>query len=170
MKRRRRKASEIEKIRARLQEAVKKEGRISLTDLVGMYGASIGIKETISDKALAKRQLDLLASTGDIEFQRDGRDLVAEYKPPPRPAPRPQQPLYTTRPAEKAEPPPPAMPAPQEDTAEATPSPTAPNLELQAIKAYAKQVHALAETLQQQVNVLTEMLAASKDPHETPKQ
>lgn len=162
MKRRRRKASEIEKIRSKLKEVVKKEGRISLTDLVKLYGASMGLKDTISDKALAKRQLDLLASTGDIEFQRDGRDLVAEHKPPPQPAPPPQQFIYTPRPAQKTVPPPPATPAPQEDTPEATPSSTTPNLELQAIRAYAEQVQALATTLQQQVETLVRMVGERK--------
>ena len=149
MKRRRRSASEIRKLRSKLLEAVQQEGRVTLTDLVGLYGPSIGIKDTLSDKYLAKRQLDILAREKAIVFRRDGRDLVAAAKPAPQPPTTPAPPpAPTAKPAQQ--------PTPAKPTEEIQ------NPELQAIKAYAQQVEAFAETLHRQVRTLAKMVEAAK--------
>ena len=88
-KRTRRKASEIERLRSKILKVVKKERNITLTDLVRLYGASIGIRDTPSDKNLAKRQLDTLANADHISFKRNGRDLVARYLGEPAEGPDP---------------------------------------------------------------------------------
>ena len=174
MKRHRRKANEIRQLRNKLLEAVKKEGRINLTDLVGLYGPSIGIKDTPSDKNLAKRQLDILAKQGRIKVRREGRDLVATAQPmaepaipapPTPPAAEPAIPASPTAPtAEPAIPPPPAPPAvkpAQQPEPAAAPSEAVRNPELEVIKAYAQQLDALTESLQQQVRTLVKMVEAS---------
>ncbi|MEE8586678.1 MAG: hypothetical protein V3T83_17695 [Acidobacteriota bacterium] len=128
---------------------MKKEGRISLTDLVGLYGASIGIKDTLSDKSLAKRQLDILAQEKAIIFRRDGRDLVAAAKPSPQPPTTPAPPAApTAEPVEQAE--------------SAQPAEEVQSPELQAIKAYAQQLEAFAETVQQQVSNLVKMVETAQ--------
>ena len=181
MKRRRRKTSEISKLRNKLLEAVKKEGRITLTDLVGLYGLDIDIRDTISDRNLAKRQLDILAHANEIQFSREGRDLVATAptpKPEPAPVPIPATPPPTpsepaatpptTEPAAKPEPAPAPSPAPAPQPLEAAsePSKPAPELrehpELEAIKAYGKQLEAFSKTLLQQINTLVKMLETAK--------
>ena len=145
MKRHRRKASEIRKLRGKLLETVQNEGRITLTDLVALYGPSIGIRDTISDKGLAKRQLDILAREKAILFRRDGRDLVAAAKPSPQPPTTPAPALApTTKPAQQ---PTPAEPVQANQTPE-----------LQALKAYAQHIEAFAEALKQQVTSLVKMV------------
>ena len=137
MKRRRRKASEIRRLRTKLLEAVKKEGRSTLTDLIVLYGASIGIKDTPYDKIFARKQLAILAQEDKINLQLDGINLVTSAKPSPRPPTTPE---------------PPAAPRPAEPAEEIR------NAELDAIKAYAQQVESFAESLQQQVRNLVEMI------------
>ncbi len=150
-KRRRRTAKEIRKLRSDLREIVKRERRITLTDLVRDHGAAIGIRDTVSDKNLVKRQLDILASGNDCRFQREGRDLVASWreKPTPAPAPTPPAAAPAAEPAPEPTPPPAAEPAP---------AAAAPSADLAAIRVYAQQVEAFAKTLQHQLETLAEML------------
>ncbi|HSR51525.1 MAG TPA: hypothetical protein VLV83_11900 [Acidobacteriota bacterium] len=144
-KRTRRKAAEIEKLRNKILKIVKREKDITLTNLVRQYGASIGIRNTPSDKNLAKRQLDILAKGPDIQFNRQGRDLVAQYKG------------EEEKPAEAAE---------SRESAEGAPTPVAealaegnvPAVELDVIKAYARQVEEFSKTLQRQIATLVRMV------------
>lgn len=153
-KRRRRTAKEIRKLRSDLREIVKRERRITLTDLVRDHGSGIGIRDTVSDKNLVKRQLDILASGNDIRFQREGRDLVASFREKLQPAPAPEPPPPAPAPpAAEPVPSPAAAPA-----AEAAPPPASPPSDLAAVRAYALQVEAFAKTLQQQIETLAEML------------
>jgi len=41
------------------------------------YGPEVDVKNTPSDKNLIKRQMDQLAARGEIEFRREGRELIA---------------------------------------------------------------------------------------------
>lgn len=170
-KRSRRKASEIEKLRGKILKIVKREGRISLTNLVRHYGSSIGIRNTPSDKNLCKRQLDILAKTTNIVFGRNGRDLYAQWVGEEEPAIQEVGvPAELERPPAAAismpvnEPaPPPAVPAQAEaeTPVEAPAPPPMPDLskaELKAIVAYARQVEAFAKTLQDQVATLVAMV------------
>ncbi len=150
MKRRRRKASEIRRLRTKLLEAVKKEGRISFTSLVDLYGPSIGIKDTPSDKIFGRKQLAILAQENKINVQQDGINLVASAKPSPQPPTTPApHPAPTEKPAQQPEP-------------AAAPTGAVRTPELQAVKAYAQQVEAFAETLHRQVRTLAKMVEAAK--------
>lgn len=172
-KRRRRTAKEIRKLRSDLQKIVKSERRISLTDLVRDHGAEIGIRDTVSDKNLAKRQLDILASGNDYRFQREGRDLVASWREKPTPAAAPARPAAApaapapaaAAPAAAAPAAPAPEPAPEPAPAAAPPSvaepegtAAAPPSDLAAIRAYVLHVEAFAKTLQHQLETLAEML------------
>ena len=142
-KRTRRKASEIEKLRNNILKVVQTEGRITLTDLVRQYGTSIGIRDTPSDKNLAKRQLDILAKGDRVNFRRSGRDLVAEYR-----APEEEKPVEA----------PVAAPEAPGDGAPAAPTGTGGGDELDVIKAYALQVEEFSKSLQRQVSTLVRMV------------
>jgi hypothetical protein len=110
---------------------IKKEGRISLTELISKYGGEVDVKNTPSDKNLVKRQLDQLARSGQIEFRREGRELVAE----------------SAR-TESAE----------ELAAQAKPVFEMPPMELDVVRAYARQVEDFARTLLDQVSTLVRMI------------
>ncbi len=148
-KRYRRKASEIARIRRKLQQVIAREKRISLTELVEKHGGSIGVRNSPSDKNLLKRQLDLLAKGGDLDFKRAGRDLIATAAPGTAAASAPA---------------PVAAPAPTPAKAAPSPAPqvaAAPRIsesELQVIKAYAQQVEEFAKTLQRQIATLVRMV------------
>lgn len=151
-KRSRRKASEIDKLRSKMLKIVQRESEITLTSLVRQYGASIGIRDTPSDKNLAKRQLDVLAKNGSIEFNRFGRDLVAKAAAP---AGVQAAPHY-------------AAPAAAQAVAPVVQAPAAGGLaahaatpELQAIRAYANQMGELSNALQQQLQILVRMVDQS---------
>jgi hypothetical protein len=62
-------------------QAIEQEGKVSLTALISKYGPEVDVRNTASDKNLVKRQLDQLAGTGDIEFRREGRELIAQSVP-----------------------------------------------------------------------------------------
>lgn len=157
-KRSRRKASEIDKLRNKMLKIVQREGEISLTNMVRQYGASVGVKDTPSDKNLAKRQLDVLAKSGSIRFQRHGRELIARSTSPapPQAAARPVA----------------AVPQPAAVAAVATPGlPTAPppatplaasgqagTPQLAAIRLYTHHMRELSNSLQQQVSGLVQMI------------
>ena len=82
-KRNRRTLIEIREIRDQVKSLVDKHGELSLTELVGRYGNRLGVGGTPSEKTLVKKQLDRLATSGEIEFLRVGRDLVAKTKSDP---------------------------------------------------------------------------------------
>lgn len=150
-KRSRRKASEIEKLRSKMLKIVQRESEITLTNLVRQYGASIGIRDTPSDKNLAKRQLDVLAKDGNIEFNRLGRDLVAKASAPAGEAAAPQYEAPAAGPQAVAAPTLQIPAAPAAASATTTP-------ELQAIRAYAQQMEAFSKSLQQQLEILIRMV------------
>ncbi|MEE8586219.1 MAG: hypothetical protein V3T83_15350 [Acidobacteriota bacterium] len=157
-KRRRRTAKEIRKLRSDLQKIVKSERRISLTDLVRDHGAEIGIRDTVSDKNLAKRQLDILASGNDYRFQREGRDLVASWREKPTPAAAPARPAAAPAAPAPEPAPEPAPAAAPPSVAEPEGTAAAPPSDLAAIRAYVLHVEAFAKTLQHQLETLAEML------------
>ncbi|HSR69333.1 MAG TPA: hypothetical protein VLU25_15465 [Acidobacteriota bacterium] len=143
-KRTRRKAAEIEKLRNKILKIVKREKEITLTSLVRQYGASIGIRNTPSDKNLAKRQLDILAKGPDVEFNRQGRDLVARYEG------QEEKPAEAASESGEA-----AAPTP---VAEALAEGNVPAVELDVIQAYARQVEEFSKALQKQIATLVRMV------------
>ena len=76
-KRKRRSSMDVKKLQERFLQAVRDEGRISLTGLIMKYGPEVDVKNSPSDKNLIKRQMDQLAARGEIEFRREGRELIA---------------------------------------------------------------------------------------------
>lgn len=68
---------DVKKLQERFLQAVRDEGRISLTGLIMKYGPEVEVKNSASDKNLVKRQMDQLAARGEIEFHREGRELIA---------------------------------------------------------------------------------------------
>ncbi len=79
-KRRRRTLVEIRQIRDQVKSMVDKHGELTLSQLVGRYGNLLGVRDTPSDKNLVKKQLDRLSSSGEIDFTKVGRDLVAKTR------------------------------------------------------------------------------------------
>ncbi len=79
-KRSRRTLVEIRQIRDQAKAMVDKHGELTLSQLIGLYGSSLGVRDTPSDKNLVKKQLDRLAGSGEIDFLKVGRDLVAKTK------------------------------------------------------------------------------------------
>ena len=152
-KRSRRKAREIEKLRSKMFRIVQQEGEISLTSLVRQYGASVGIKGTASDKNLAKRQLDILAKSGRIHFDRHGRDLIArsaaagieQAEAPPATA---------TPPGAIAVAATPGLPA----ASQALPVGSASAPELEVVRVYSRQMKDFSKSLAQQVSALVRMI------------
>ncbi len=134
MKRRRRRSSkEVKKIQERFLEAVQREGRISLTDLISKYGPELDVRNTPSDKNLVKRQLDQLDRNGEIDFRREGRELIAHRKVEET---APEETLA----AEAASPPPPTPP------------------DLAVIKTFALQLGEFAKSLHEQIETLVRMV------------
>ncbi len=76
-KRKRRTLKEIRVIREGLLKTVNAAETVTLSQLVSDHGSTIGVRNTPSDKNLVKKQLDRLAKSGQIEFVKVGRDLVA---------------------------------------------------------------------------------------------
>ncbi len=142
-KRTRRKASEIEKLRNKMLKIVQREGEISLTSLVRQYGASVGIKDSASDKNLAKRQLDILAKSGSISFDRHGRDLIARSAAPVGQQAAVVQPAMATAVPSLVSPAPPAG---------------ASLPELKAARVYTRHLLDFSKSLQQQVDDLVRMI------------
>lgn len=149
-KRTRRKASEIERLRAKIFGVIQKENKINLTDLVGLYGSSLGVRDTASDKNLVKRQLDVLADSGRIHFGRDGRNLIARLVASPGAFNSP-----AAAPMEAA--PMAAAPAPHAE-AEPVAAPDISPTDLDVIKAYAAQVEEFSRTLHAQISTLVRMI------------
>jgi hypothetical protein len=118
---------------------IKREGRISLTDLISKYGSQVDVKNTPSDKNLVKRQLDQLARSGQIEFRREGRELVAESS---------------------------SRPSAEELAAQAKQLELPPT-ELDVVRAYARQVEDFARTLQEQVTTLVRMIERAEQAEKT---
>jgi hypothetical protein len=126
----------VREVQEHFLTGIKKEGRISLSDLISKYGSQVDVKNTPSDKNLVKRQLDQLARSGQIEFRREGRELVAESA---------------------------SRPSPEELAAMAKP-PELPPMELDVVRAYARQVEDFASTLLQQVTTLVRMVERVERP------
>jgi hypothetical protein len=80
-RRKRRSSSEVKRLQDHFLQAIEQEGKVSLTALISKYGPEVDVRNTASDKNLVKRQLDQLAGTGDIEFRREGRELIAQSVP-----------------------------------------------------------------------------------------
>lgn len=163
-KRTRRKASEIERLRNKILRIVKKDRRISLTAMVAHYGVQMGVRNTPSDKNLVKRQLDVLAKSGDIDFGRAGRDLVARYTGPDvadASIGEEQEAAAAPAPAAIAAPAPAPVLAPAAIPAAAPSAPAVAigsNADLAVIRAYARQVEEFSRTLQDQVATLVRMV------------
>lgn len=160
MKRRnRRSASEVKDVQQRFLEAVKKEGEITLTDLIAKYGEAVNVKNTASDKNLVKRQLSQASKQGVIEFRREGRDLVARVPGRAAAAAAPPRKAAARRPrgrraaVRKAA----AAPAPRPTPAPPAPPPPVP-ADLAAIRAYAAQLEEFSKTLQHQIATLVRMV------------
>ncbi len=141
----RRKAAETQRIGRSVLKIVQTEGKITLTDIISKHGARIGVKHSPNDKALIKRQLSHLAQSGQIQFGREGRNIVA---------------VATTQPTSRAA----SAGAPSSPPASASPvsvpSATAPQLE--AIEAYAEQLQEFGRTLQDQIATLLRMISKVK--------
>ncbi len=133
-KRKRRTLNEIRKIREELLSTVNRVGQITLSQLVGEHGESIGVKDTPSDKNLVKKQLDHLAKLNQLDFVKMGRDLVAKPK--------------------ESE----AAAAPAAAAADAPGEAAASTSDLSVIRAYAVQVEEFAKTLQGQIRTLVRMV------------
>jgi len=136
VKRRKRRSSlEVKRLQEHFLKAIEQEGRISLSGLIEKYGAEVDVKNTASDKNLVKRQIDQLAAEGKIEFQRVGRELIAQV---------------------------PSQPAKSEDTAGQTSGHPAENWQaspdLAVIRAFAVQLEEFSKTLQEQISTLVRMV------------
>jgi len=136
MKRRKRRSSlEVKKLQDHFLRAVQQEGKISLSGLIEKYGAEVDVKNSPSDKNLVKRQMDQLASEGEIEFHRAGRELIA------------QMPREPEKGEEAEEQTPPVL-------AEGWRSAT----DLAVIRAFAVQLEEFSRTLQEQISTLVRMV------------
>jgi hypothetical protein len=130
----RRSAKEVKRLQEHFVQAINREGKITLTDLIAKYGGEISVKDTPTDKNLVKRQLDRAAKNGQILFHREGRNLVAQ---PLRKAP----------------------PAPVEVVSVLTPEvPQEPPLNLTVIRSYARQLEEVSRSLQEQISTLVRMV------------
>jgi len=136
MKRRKRRSSlEVKKLQEHFLRAVQQEVRISLSGLIEKYGAEVEVKNTASDKNLVKRQMDQLADEGKIEFQRAGRELIAQM---------------------------PSQPAKSEDAREqalgSSTESRQSSTDLAVIRAFAVQLEEFSRTLQEQISTLVRMV------------
>ncbi len=134
-RRKRRSSLEVKKLQEHFLRAVQQEGRISLSGLIEKYGAEVDVKNTPSDKNLVKRQMDQLADEGKIEFQRAGRELIAQM---------PSQPAKSEDAREQA----------LGSSAESRQSST----DLAVIRAFAVQLEEFSRTLQEQISTLVRMV------------
>ena len=139
-KRNRRTLNEIRSIRQQLLTTVGQHGRLTLSQLVGEHGESIGVRNTPSDKNLVKKQLDRLAKSGRIDFVKVGRDLVAK-------AQREESASSEIRTGE-------SFPA----TATSGNGQRGTDSDLAVIRAYAIQLEEFAKTLQGQIRTLVRMV------------
>jgi hypothetical protein len=136
VKRRKRRSSlEVKKLQEHFYRAVQKEGRISLSGLIENYGPEVDVKNTPSEKNLVKRQMDQLAAEKKIEFQRAGRELIAQM---------PSQPEKSLGTHEQ----------PGISSAESRQS----SADLAVIRAFAVQLEEFSKTLQEQISTLVRMV------------
>ncbi len=181
-KRRRRKRAELQRIQRGLERAVRREGSASVSQLIANNGSKLGLKSTPNDKNLVKR---LLNAVDGVEMEKRGRELyfvsqveappaidaeapatpepapepVAEAGPEPDAAPEaPVAPEPEPEPEAAAEPEPEPEPAPEPE--EAGPEAETPALapELQALRAYARQLEEFSDALRNQVSTLVRMI------------
>ena len=173
-KRRRRKRAELQKIQRGLARAVRKEGAASISQLISKNGSKLGLKSTPNDKNLVKR---LLIAVDGVEVEKRGRELyfVAPVEAPPADAAEaPAAPETTPEPVAETAPEPEdeaapeaaaaPEPEPEPEPAEAAPEPEvsdpAPSLtpEMQALRAYARQLEEFSGALHNQVSTLVRMI------------
>ena len=170
-KRRRRKRAELQKIQKGLARAILKEGAASVSQLIAKNGSKLGLKSTPNDKNLIKR---LLNAVDGVEMEKRGRELyfVSQVEAPPAVEETPAAPEPAPEPVAEAAPEPEpeaapeaeAAPEPETEPAEAAPEPEAaapaPSLgpELQALRAYARQLEEFADALKNQVSTLVRMI------------
>lgn len=169
-KRRRRKRAELQKIQRGLARATRKAGAASISQLISKNGPKLGLKSTPNDKNLVKR---LLTAVDGVEMEKRGRELyfVAQVEAPPAVAAEaPAAPETTPEPEPEAAPEPEAEavaapePEPEPEPAEAAPETEAsapaasPAPELQALRAYARQLEEFADSLKNQVSTLVRMI------------
>jgi len=169
-KRRRRKRAELQKIQRGLTRAIRKVGAASISQLISRNGSKLGLKSTPNDKNLVKR---LLIAVDGVEMEKRGRELffVTQVEAPPAVAPEaPPAPETTPEPVADAapEPEPEAVAAPEPEPepepaeAAAEPEASAPAAslapELQALRAYARQLEEFADALKNQVSTLVRMI------------
>jgi hypothetical protein len=131
-RRKRRSSSEVKRLQDHFLQAIQREGRLSLSGLISKYGPEVEVRNTASDKNLVKRQLDQLASRGDIEFRREGRELIAQSIPEGK--------LH------------------DEEIMEELASGRFGPVDLTVIRAYAVQVEEFSRTLQEQIATLVRMV------------
>lgn len=131
----RRSTSEVRRVQEYFVQAIRGEGKITLTELIVKYGGEVGVKNTPTDKNLVKRQLDRAAQEGKILFQREGRDLVARARVEETAAPAAE----TTAP--------PVLELPKGSSTD-----------LAVIRAYALQLEEFSRILQEQISTLVRMV------------
>ena len=177
-KRRRRKRAELQRIQRGLARAVRRAGAASVSQLIARNGSNLGLKSTPNDKNLVKR---LLNAVDGVEMEKRGRELyfvsqaeappavAAEAPAAPEPAPEPAA-EATPEPVSEAEavpdvaaapePEPEPAPEPAPEPEEAAPEAEAPALapELQALRAYARQLEEFSDALKNQVSTLVRMI------------
>lgn len=182
-KRRRRKRAELQRIQRGLARAVEKAGAASVSQLIARNGSKLGLKSTPNDKNLVKR---LLNAVDGVEMEKRGRELFfvsqVEAPPPvaadppaaaPEPAPEPvaepapgpvaeaaPEPVAEAAPEPEAEAAPEAPAVPEPDPEPEAPEAEAPALapELQALRAYARQLEEFSGALNNQVSTLVRMI------------
>ena len=126
----------MKKLQDHFLRAVQQEGKISLSGLIEKYGADVDVKNSPSDKNLVKRQMDQLASQGEIEFHRAGRELIAQMPALPGKDEEPKEQLGRGGSGNT-----PASPA-----------------DLTVIRAFAVQLEEFSRTLQEQISTLVRMV------------
>ena len=164
MNRKRRTAAEIARLREFFFKTVTKAGPITLNQLMASHAKEVGINDSPSGKNLVKRQLSLLAKDNQIEFRRQGRDLLAGPL-------RARLARRVAAPTEKKVKPPVASPRPaaqrplQPPTSRTTKASVASQQQgqLEAIRAYARTVESFSSALQNQVGVLVRIVEKLAD-------
>ena len=142
-KRARRSRSQIQDIKSKALETVQNRGTVTLSQLISDHGTALGIRDTVSDRQLLKRQLFTLADEGQIRFSKKGSHLVARSK--------------ARRGRRSGAIPEVASPVSGEARAEPVVA-VSGRPELEAIKAYAAQLEELARTLNDQIARLAKMI------------
>ena len=147
-KRNRRTKAQIHKIRNKALQTILDQGTITLSQLIVGHGEQLEVRDTPSDRHLLRKQLAALDAEGKIQFSRQGRDLVA----------RSSAGLEATSGVvpELA-----SATAPGGVRVQLTVSGLPENPELEAIKAYAGQLEALGQILNDQIARLVRMIQES---------